>query len=64
MYGDTPTPFFHPSGWNESHLLELSKESKKHFLGIDPFKESKTPSLGGIRHDVVTEIKDRLSERP
>ena len=39
-------------------------EQLLHFLGVDPFIESKAPRLGCIRHDVVTEVKDRLSERP
>jgi hypothetical protein len=46
------------------HLLELSKESEQHLLGIDPLKEPETSSFSRVSHDIVTEIEDCLSERP
>src|SRR5260370_33648727 len=49
---------------NETHLLELSKQPKQHFFGIDPFVKAESSRFGGIRHDIIFEVENRFSKWP
>jgi hypothetical protein len=51
-------------GWDETHFLELGKETGQHFFGIDPFKETASARFGGVGHDVVLDVKDGFAEGP